>query len=205
MSLNFHPNSIYHETEPVYNTLYRRFANGQIDIRLGLEVEYYPRFFGRLLEITGQYPIEYFLLGQHFTDNETDGQYSGIPTRDEAVLARYCEQTLEGLGTGRFLYFAHPDLLHFVGDPKVYDRHIRALCRGVKALGVPLEINFLGLYEGRHYPTPDFWRIAGEEGCEAVLGCDAHDPEAMDRPDVEQRGRALAAQCGLRIRETMAL
>lgn len=43
MSLNFHPNSIYHETEPVYNTLYRRFANNQIDIRLNDTLAYIKR------------------------------------------------------------------------------------------------------------------------------------------------------------------
>jgi len=43
MSLNYHPNSIYHETEPVYNTLYRRFANGEIDIKLNDTLAYIKR------------------------------------------------------------------------------------------------------------------------------------------------------------------
>lgn len=43
MSLTYHPNSIYHETEPIYNTLYRRFANGDIDIRLNDTLAYIKR------------------------------------------------------------------------------------------------------------------------------------------------------------------
>lgn len=43
MSLTYHPNSIYHETEPVYNTLYRRFANGEIDIKLNDTLAYIKR------------------------------------------------------------------------------------------------------------------------------------------------------------------
>ncbi len=43
MSLTYHPNSVYHETEPIYNTLYRRFVNGEIDIRLNDTLAYIKR------------------------------------------------------------------------------------------------------------------------------------------------------------------
>ena len=36
-----------------------------IEIHLGLEVEYYPASPDKLLALTAQYPIEYYLLGQH--------------------------------------------------------------------------------------------------------------------------------------------
>ncbi len=73
-----------------------------IRICLGLEVEYYPAYFEELLEITGQYPIEYFLLGQHFLGNEIHDFYSGTPTSDERQLERYCSQAQEALETGCF-------------------------------------------------------------------------------------------------------
>ena len=43
MSLTFHPNAAYGEHEPIYNTLYRRFANGEIDIRLNDTLSYIKR------------------------------------------------------------------------------------------------------------------------------------------------------------------
>lgn len=43
MSLTFHPNAVFHETEPVYNTLYKRFVNGEIDIRLNDTLAYIKR------------------------------------------------------------------------------------------------------------------------------------------------------------------
>lgn len=43
MSLTYHPNKVYGETEPVYNTLYRRFADGEIDIRLNDTLTYIKR------------------------------------------------------------------------------------------------------------------------------------------------------------------
>lgn len=43
MSYSFHPNSTYGETEPIYNTLYRKFANGDIDIDLNDVLPYIQR------------------------------------------------------------------------------------------------------------------------------------------------------------------
>ena len=44
---------------------------------------------------------------------------------------------------------------------------------------IPLEINLLGIRDGRYYPRELFWKIAGEVGCEVILGCDAHEPESI--------------------------
>jgi len=43
MSLTFHPNAAYGETEPIYNTLYRNFASGDIDIDLNDILPYIKR------------------------------------------------------------------------------------------------------------------------------------------------------------------
>lgn len=166
----------------------------EIDIRLGLEVEYYPAYFEKLCRITDEYPIEYFLLGQHFLGNEIGEPFSGSPNDSAADLVRYREQTLEGLDTGRFLYFAHPDVFFFTGDPAIYEREMRLLCEGAKERDIPLEINMLGIETNRHYPNPLFWRIAGEVGNRAVLGADAHRPENVTNPAAEAAARALAAK-----------
>lgn len=43
MSYTYHPNSTYGETEPIYNTLYRRFAKGEIDLDLQDTLTYIKR------------------------------------------------------------------------------------------------------------------------------------------------------------------
>ena len=169
----------------------------RIRLHIGLEAEYYPKLFPRLTDFLKQYPIEYLLLGQHALENEQDGAWTGRPTEDEAVLDRYVCQTLEGLETGCFLYFAHPDILNFVGDPKVYDRHYRRLCRRARELEVPLEYNLLGFSEGKQYPNPAFWRIAAQEGCRVILGSDAHWPEGVCIPETEERGLEILRSCGV--------
>ena len=43
MSYTYHPNSAYGETEPLYNTMYRRFAKGEIDLNLQDTLTYIKR------------------------------------------------------------------------------------------------------------------------------------------------------------------
>ena len=183
----------------------RREYEGQLDIRIGLEVEYYPNLFRRLLDTAKAHGVEYMILGQHFVGNEEGEPYSGQPTDDEGILDRYVKQSIEGLQTGAITYVAHPDLMRYVGDGRIYDRHMRELCRAARDLSIPLEINLLGVRDHRHYPNEAFWRIAGEEGNTAILGSDAHQPEAVVCPEAEAAGRALAERYGLPVLETMPL
>ena len=43
LSLTFHPNAKYGESETIYNTMYRRFADGQLDIKLNDALAYIKR------------------------------------------------------------------------------------------------------------------------------------------------------------------
>lgn len=43
MSLTYHPNAAYGESETIYNTMYRRFADGTLDIRLNDTLTYIKR------------------------------------------------------------------------------------------------------------------------------------------------------------------
>lgn len=171
----------------------------EIEIHLGLEAEYYPGYFDKLLEITEQYPIEYFLLGQHFLGNEIGEAFSGEPTGDEKRLEQYCRQSEEALKTGRFIYFAHPDLLNYTGDREVYDKHMRGLCSLAKELDIPLEINFLGIWDKRHYPNPDFWKIAGETGNKVIFGADAHQPDKVWNADALLIAEKIVKEYGLNL------
>ena len=177
----------------------------RIEIRLGVEAEYYPKYFSRLLELLRANGVEYMILGQHFLGNEIGDAYTGRPTLDRKLLARYVSQTIEALETGLFSYFAHPDLIHFIGSRSVYDREMRALCRAAQETGTPLEINLLGVREGRHYPNERFWQIAAEEGNPVVLGCDAHRPDDLLDRGAEEQALALVERLGLNRLDTVPL
>ena len=169
----------------------------RIEIQIGLETEYYPKLFPRLMDFLCQYPIAYMILGQHGLFNEQEGIWTGTATTEERLLDQYCGQTMEAMDTGYYLYFAHPDIFHYVGDPRIYDRYMRRLCRKARDCGLPLEFNLLGFSEGKQYPNPVFWRIAAEEGCDVVLGSDAHEPGGVWVPELEKRGLALLNSCGV--------
>lgn len=182
----------------------KRYA-GQIRIHLGVEAEYYPKFFRDMVAMVRDQGIEYMLLGQHMLYNEVEGIGTGSPTADVRLLRQYCDQAIEAIYTGLFTYFAHPDIMHFVGDRAVYRQEMGRLCRASRECGLPLEINLLGLHLGRQYPDPAFWEIAAEEGCKVVLGVDAHKPEALLDPEPEQRAREMAAEYGLELVDTVLL
>lgn len=157
----------------------RQEYTGRIEIPLGLELEYYPGLTPQLLPILRDQPLDYLILGQHFVGDEMGEPYSGTPTEDRSVLERYCDQAVAGLQTGAFTYLAHPDLVYFTGDTGFYRAQMRRICQEAKACGIPLEWNLLGMTKQRNYPDLRFWEMAAEEGCDVILGWDAHDPKAM--------------------------
>lgn len=192
------------EYRDIVLALRKKYA-GKIEIPLGVELEYYPDCLPNLLPILRDHGIEYLLLGQHFLGNEAGQPYSGHATEDAAILDGYCRQAMDAMQTGLFTYFAHPDLINFVGDDKIYGAYMSRLCREAKSCGIPLEINMLGIWSGRHYPRQQFWEIAAEEGCSVVIGCDAHAPEHLNKPDAEAKAMDIVNRYGLSLLETVPL
>lgn len=183
----------------------RERYRGRIEIPLGLELEYYPLHLPKLLPVLRDQPIDYVILGQHFVGNEIGDKYSGWLTGDDATLKRYCRQSMEAFQTGLFTCFAHPDLINFCGSLRFYEEQMRLLCREANDCGVPLELNLLGIREGRNYPNRNFWRIAGEEGCRVVLGVDAHDPGAIRNTLAEEKAMEMVREFDLKLMETVQL
>ena len=171
----------------------------RLRIPLGLEVEYYPDLFPKLLPVLKDQPLDYLILGQHFVGNEIGEAYAGRPTGEYTVLRRYCEQAMDGMQLGCFSYLAHPDLICFTGDRKVYKEYMRRLCQEAKNCSVPLELNLHGILEKRHYPNRIFWEIAAEEGNPVVLGCDAHNPVELSDPSFEKEGMQLVKELNLEL------
>lgn len=183
----------------------REEYRSDIEIRLGFEVEYFPSWIEEQLRAMEPYPIEYFLLGQHYLGDGWNSPYSGRPTSDDRLLEMYVSQTEEALKTGLFSCFAHPDLFFYVGDDTFYRQQMRRLCLTARDLSIPLEINLLGLMTHRNYPNPLFWEVAGDVGNTVILGSDAHQPQNTCREDSLQAGLELARRYGLPVVDTLEL
>lgn len=155
----------------------------QIQILIGYEVEYTLKFFDTLLKELRQYPLDYIIQGQHFVKDEVEGIYVGRPNESEEKLKEYVDFTIEGMKTGLFTYLAHPDLFNFAGPDDIYQKHMRRIFETSLDLNIPLEVNFLGFIEGRHYPSKRFFELTKEYNPHIVLGCDAHAPEQLKQAE----------------------
>lgn len=152
----------------------------QAEIRVGFEMEYYPELFDEMLKRAVEHGAEYLLLGQHWLEPEHNETTAHVTweTEDPGRLKTYVSLVTEAMKTGRFTYVAHPDIIRFTGDLELYREEMRKICAVARELQIPLEINFLGIRESRHYPREEFWQIAGEEKCPVTFGFDAHDTAA---------------------------
>ncbi|MBR3148944.1 MAG: histidinol-phosphatase [Eubacterium sp.] len=162
---------------------------GKIDIKVGFEMEWYPKLIDKQKDFLKTLDIDYLILGQHFTENEFEAGsiYVGSKTRRIKVLDRYIEQLLDGAKSGMFTYVCHPDLINYVGSKKIYEAKILNMLDELKKLGLPLEYNFYGYSDDRWYPSDRFWLLAREVGNDVVIGMDAHTPTLFDEEELREK------------------
>ena len=154
----------------------------KIKIYCGVEAEYFPEHFDRLLNLLKDYPCDYMILANHFVPDEENGTYVGAPFKDPEILDLYLKNTLAGIESGKFAYLAHPDLPNYVGldaNKRLPDLY-RTICEACKEANLPVEANFLGWIEHRNYPTEKFFKIAAGVGNDVIIGLDAHDPHFLN-------------------------
>lgn len=182
------------ELEEYVSTLehLRKEYENDIKIFIGLEMEYWPSLFEASIKYYQNYPLDYMILGQHHINDESSENKVEIASGSEEELQNYVKRVTEAIDTGYFMYFAHPDIFNFVGEEAVYDRHMNRLIADCKEHGIPLEINCLG-YRARNravrpkpYPRAHFVELAAKQGCDFIVGVDAHRPEnLMDHENIE--------------------
>ena len=159
----------------------------KIDIIAGYEMEYYPNDFEKMLDTAIRTGGKYLILGEHFLEDESLGGHpSTFATDDCETLKKYCSRIVEAIATKKYTYVAHPDILNFTGDEEIYLNEMRKICAASKEYNIPLEINFLGIRDNRHYPNEKFLKLMGEEQNPVTFGCDAHSADvAFDEPSLK--------------------
>ena len=160
-----------------------------IKLYVGFEAEYIPEFFKEQKAMFDRLGCDYMIMGQHFMKSEQTGPYTGTPTDDESRIREYVDTVIEGMKTGMYSYLAHPDLINYQGLDSVYEWEMTRMCKALKELDIPLEINMLGISAGKHYPTDRFWCIPHDIGNKVILGLDAHTVDNIC--DMESYEKAL--------------
>ena len=179
---------------------------GQIDIRLGAECEYIPRYHDHLLRLRDM-GMSYFILGAHYLDSEEDSPYVSRSCRADDGVRAYAEATAKAMRTGLFLYLAHPDLYmrHRCEDFNACcEEAADMLCQTALELNMPLEYNLGGLDEqlngeGCGYPSDAFWRYARKWNNPVILGVDAHRPSMLSDLTLWNTARTNLHSLGYRI------
>jgi len=162
--------------------LQRQYAN-RIKINIGLEAEYYAERLDYLKDLVKDAPLDYLVFGNHFHLFEVRGHYYGNYSDTKNLLTHYEEDSINGLKTGLFKIFAHPDL--FVRSIDQWNIDIENMSRKIiqcaKDMNVVLEYNLGGIRNFSHleftYPYPRFWEIVSEIGADVIIGIDAHSPQ----------------------------
>ena len=170
-----------------------------INIGLGLEYELYRPTLDKDIAYYRSQGIEYLILGQHFTDDETlpSSFNSYHETDSREGLSAYTDTIIEAMETGLISYVAHPDCFFFSGDEDFYLAEADRLILAAIKYGVPLEANVFGHSRNRHYPKESFWRRAAALGAACVMGIDAHTPERVYIEEEVLRTRAFLEELGI--------
>ena len=191
--------------------LRERYA-GQIDLRTGLEAEYFPRYHDHLLRMRDM-GVSYYVLGQHYADSEEDHPYVGFECQEADGVRRYAEACVRAMRTGLFCYIAHPDLMMRHRTEEQFDRACEEaadmICQAALEQDMPIEYNLLGLDylskgKGRGYPCRAFWQYVKKWNNKVILGVDAHDPRMLADTALWERGRQEVLAMGYELVPALA-
>lgn len=184
----------------------------KIDIKIGLECEFFPDYIPWLKEQVKAYGLDYLLFGNHYYHTDEKFPYFGRQTTNRDMLDLYEESVIEGMESGLFCCLAHPDL--FMLSYPEFDHHCtsisRHICRAAARLNVPLEYNISFVpYNEAHgrttFPHPKFWHIAANEGCTAIIGVDAHDNRFLEEKKYYDQALVQLKELGIKTIDTLPM
>jgi histidinol-phosphatase (PHP family) len=151
---------------------------GRVDVRLGLESDYYPGVEPWLEKLHARHPLHHVLGSVHMQVPEYRARFFRGDWFD--YQQTYFNHLAESAETGLYDTLSHPDLVKNEA-PAAWDFAriqpfiARALDR-VAATDVAMELNTSGLQKAiaEINPSPAILRMMCERGIPVVLGSDAH-------------------------------
>ena len=167
------------ELSDYINTLteLKKKYTGQIEIIIGLETEFFPKYVDYYKELKDNPNIDLLLLGQHMYATGDSGYSFSLPY-EQLVKEEYKGLSMAiqlGMSSGYFDAVAHPDRIF--RKRRVWDEEMTKYALGIIDAAIekniPLEINESSKSEEYHYWL-QFWKLAKERGAMIIRGLDAH-------------------------------
>jgi len=193
--------------------LKKKYAD-QIDVKIGLECEYFPLYLPWLEKTIKEKHINYVILGNHHDLTDQGGFYFGASSKPEHIR-KYTLRTVAGMKTGMFSYLAHPDVVMrgYEEFDSACEDMAHAICQTAREMDMPLEYNVMGTFykkmstswKGVGYPDDHFWKIAAHYGCKAIIGLDAHETRYVVSRDEYRQAADYLSGLGIERLETIPL
>ena len=156
---------------------------GRVDVRLGLESDFYPGVEPWLEELHARVPLHHVLGSVHTQVPDYRAQYFRGDYFD--YQQTYFEHLAQAAETGLFDTLAHPDLVKNESPADWHFNRIapyieRALDR-IAATGVAMELNTSGVNKAMPEMNPGrpILEMIRRRGIPVVIGADAHRPERV--------------------------
>lgn len=157
----------------------RAFA-GRVEVRLGMESDYFPGMEPWLRELHGRAPFDYILGSIHYFGNEYVERFG--KGGDAEFLAAYFRNLVASAESGLFDCLAHPDLIknHFGNRWRFEEAEplIAVALDRIARTGVAMELNTSGMIKtiAEMNPGPRMLRMMADRKIPVVIGSDSHMP-----------------------------
>jgi len=171
------------EQFPLYVEMVQRAReewSDKVDVRMGLESDYYPGVEAWLEELHAREPLHHVLGSIHYQIAEYRQKYH--PGDVFAYQQVYYDHLAQAAESGLFDTLAHPDLIknEAPGEwlfPRIQPFIERSLDR-IAATGVAMELNTSGVNKALSEMNPGLpqLRLMQERNIPVVIGADAHCP-----------------------------
>ncbi|MBC8127540.1 MAG: histidinol-phosphatase [Gloeobacteraceae cyanobacterium ES-bin-144] len=167
--------------EMIYAT--RESFLGRLDVRLGLESDFYPGVEPWLEKLHARVPLSHVLGSIHYQVSDYRKLYftGDVPLYQEL----YFEHLALSAECGLFDTLAHPDLIKNE-SPSLWNftrmqPHIERALDRIAATGVAMELNTSGIQKSlpEMNPSPAQLSLMCERNIPVVIGADAHVPERV--------------------------
>jgi histidinol-phosphatase (PHP family) len=176
------------EQVPIYLDMIertRRDLAGQLEVRPGLECDFFPGYEDYVAKQVAALPLSYVIGSVHpFLAIWRRRFAGGTPLQTQG---NYFDQIAAAAESKLFDCISHPDLIKNMtaddwdaGSPQLLEA-LRSCLDRVAATGVAMELNTSGLHKvvKEMNPNPAMLRLMRERNVPVVVGADAHVPQRV--------------------------
>ena len=162
---------------------------GEIDIKLGIEADYFPGLEEKCNEVINKFPFDYVIGSVHFIKKwgfDNINQIDQWEKRDiNQVYRDYYTLLRKSARSGLFDIIGHSDLVKKFGQKPSADLtdEIKQTAQVFAENGLACEINTSGLRRpiSEIYPSLDVLKIYNDYNIPIIFGSDAHNPKDVAR------------------------